>query len=129
MYREDDAALIAVVEAVFVISCEADFYQQVFVVAMLCCVLGEGRAAVWTVAELEAVDDGIAEAALVEVGEADRLSFVGCHHCVGEVLLCEAVDVEHTFALILCRQLFGCLLTFFDFDTIFLGEITESLRI
>ena len=57
--------------------------------------------AVWAIAELELVDDGIAEATFVEIGEAYRLTFIGGHHGVGEVVLSEAVNVEHTFAFVL----------------------------
>ena len=125
MNREDDTSLIAVVEAVFVASCETDFYQKVFVVAVLYSVIGEGGSAVWAVAELEAVDDGVAESTFVEVGETHRLTFIRCHHDVGEVILREAVDVEHALAFVLCRQFFRSLFAFLNLDAVFFRQITQ----
>ena len=129
MYREDDTALIAVVEAVFVTSCETYFYQKVFVVAVFYGVFGESVTAVGAITQLEAVDDGITEAAFTEVGETYRLTLVGVHHGFGEILLREAVDVEHTFAFILRRQFFRCLLAFLYLDAIFFGEIAEGFGV
>ena len=74
---------------------------------------------------MEAVDYGVAEAAFVEVCEAYRLTFIRRHHDVGEVVLREAVDVEHTFAFVLCRQFFRSLFAFLDFDAVFFREITQ----
>ncbi len=124
MDREDDSTLIAVVSAVFVAAAQAHFDQKVFVVAVFGGIFSEGRAAVGAVAELELADDGVAEAAFAEVGQTYGLSLLGSHHGLGEVILSEAVDVEHTLALVLGCQFLGSLLAFLYLDAVFLGKIT-----
>ena len=129
MNWEDDTALVAVVVALFVLAAEPNLDQQVLVVAVFDGEFGEGRAAAGAVAQLEAVDYGVTETTLAEVGEADRLTLVGGHHGVGKVFLGEAVDVEHALALVLRGHFLGSLLAFLNLDIVFLGEVTQGFRV
>ena len=91
--------------------------------------VGEVGPLVEAVAEAEAADDFVGEAAGVEVGEADGAPHFVVVEEVGEVLLRKLGEVEEGVALVLPFALLLGLLLFADFDVVFFGQVEEGFGV
>ena len=108
---------------------EACLVEDGVAVAAAAGVVGEGCPLVEAVAEAEAADDFVGEAAGVEIGEADGAPHFVAPEEVGEVLLRELGEVEEGVALVLPFALLFGLLLFADFDVVFFGQVEECFGV
>ena len=130
MDGEDDASPEAVAQAVVVrFVAEAGLHQKLFLISFLEGFLGKGIVAVGTVAQLELLDDVVAEAAAVEVGHTDAASVHVVVEDVLEIVACKQVDDKKTFAFALRLFFFVGQFAFLDFDAVLPGQVTQCLGI
>ncbi len=127
---KDDASPETVAQAVVVrLVAEAGLHQVFLLVTLAECLAGHGVVALGAVAQLELLDDVVAEAAAPEVGHADVASFLGLPQGAAEVVVGPLVDHEQALALALCGLFFARQFAFLDFDAVFLGQEAQGLGI
>ncbi len=107
----------------------ARFLQHFRVEAVGLCSVCERIALLGHVTELEGLDGGIAEAAFVEVREADAFAFVGVPQLVHAPVERPLLHHGDAFTLALLDLLFGCLLFFRQVDGVALGQPPDRLHV
>ena len=85
--------------------------------------------ALGAVAQLELLDDVVAEAAAAEIGHADVAPLVGLPQGAAEVVAGPLVDDEQALALALRGLLFTRQFAFLDFDAVFLGQEAQGVGV
>ena len=85
--------------------------------------------ALGTISQLEFLDDIIPETAVAKVSHTDTATVYVVLQYILKIVAGEVIDNEQTLALTLHQLLFIAQLSFFNFDIILLGKVSQCLRI
>ena len=130
VYGEDDAAVETVHQLpVVALEAQSGGEQEFWLVSPCLGLAGERVLLRRTVAQLEFLDDVVAESARTEIGHADGPSVHGVVELFLEEVVGPFVDHEHALAFVLCLFFFVGELALLDFDVVFPGQIAERVGV
>ena len=101
------------------------FKQEITLEACFLCFRREGIALLEAIAQLEFLDNIIAEASFTEVAQADSLPFgMGMEH-LHKIITCILIEDEHALTVALCLLLLIGVLFFNNLNIVFAGKVLQ----